>query len=516
MSNVRVRFAPSPTGYLHIGGLRTALYNYLYARKHGGTFILRIEDTDRNRYVEDAEDYIHRSLKWCGLDVDEGPDRGGDYGPYRQSERTEIYREYALELVEKGNAYYAFDTAEELEAMRQERMASGEHSPKYDAGIRMQMQNSLALEDDEVQARLDKGDPYTIRIKVPKNETISFMDCVRGEVEFNSNELDDKVLLKMDGFPTYHLANIVDDYFMGITDVIRGEEWLSSTAHHVLLYRMLGLEDQQPRFSHLPLILKPSGKGKLSKRDGASLNIPVFPLSWTDKEKGQTYEGFDTKGFNPEAVVNFLAFLGWNPGTEQEIFTMEELVQAFELKHISKSGARFDYDKALWFNRQYIVNDENLAEKVKDILESHGCEVSETFAEAYTDLYRERVDTYDDFWTEGYYFFTDIESYDQKTGRKKWKKEANQAHFKAIIPLIKNMENWDADSLAEVVKGYINETNAGFGNILPLLRIVLAGTMKGPDVFKMMSLMGKDMVVKRMEKGPDILTEMLSSNAKKA
>lgn len=511
MEKIRVRFAPSPTGYLHIGGIRTALYNYLYARKYGGTFILRIEDTDQKRYVAEAEEYIEKALEWCGIEIDEGPAKGGDYGPYRQSERSEIYRKYADQLIESGDAYYAFDTEKELEAMRERKTAEGIHSPKYDASIRMEMKNSLTLSPEEVKERLESGEAYTIRIKVPKGEIVQFEDRVRGKIEFSTDELDDKVLIKTDGLPTYHMANIVDDYSMGISDVIRGEEWLSSTAHHVLLYRMLGLEDKQPRFSHLPLILKPSGKGKLSKRDGATLGIPVFPLQWTDEETGDVALGFDKMGFHPGAVVNFLAFLGWNPGTEQEIFSEDELIEAFSLEHISKGGARFDFDKALWFNRQYIMAEDisELGQKVANVLRDNGHAVDRSFAEAYTELFRERVDTYNDFWEQGYYFFEDIKDFDSKNAVKRWKKEENQAHFKNVINLIASAEKWDAHSLSEMVKNYVAEENAGFGNILPLLRIALAGTMQGPDVFLMMDLMGKELCVKRLKESPDIFQTLL-------
>lgn len=514
MSQVRVRFAPSPTGFLHIGGLRTALYNYLYARKNNGVFILRIEDTDQKRYVEEAEQYIHDALEWGGIKVDEGPAVGGKYGPYRQSERSEIYRKYADQLIEQGHAYYAFDTAEELEAMRKERNEQGVHSPKYDFSIRHEMNNSLTLSEEDTQERISSGE-YTIRMKVPESEIIKFHDKVRGEIAFSTDELDDKVILKADGLPTYHLANVVDDYLMKITDVIRGEEWLSSTAHHVLLYRMLGLEENRPLFSHLPLILKPTGKGKLSKRDGTKLSIPVYPLQWEDEESGQPFMGFDKAGFNPAAMMNFLVFLGWNPGTEQEIFSMEELIKEFSLEKVSKSGARYDYDKALWFNQQYIIQEdpEVLTSKVFNVLKSHGHEVEPAFAEAYAELFRERVHTYNDFWTQGYFFFESIREYDEKNVKKRWKNEEVREHFKKVAERTAEIDVWITDKVSDVIKGYIVESGAGFGKILPLLRIALAGTMSGPDVFKMMNLMGKKMCVERLESGIKIFNTMLSTDA---
>ena len=352
MDNVRVRFAPSPTGPLHIGGVRTALYTYLIAKKTGGAFVLRIEDTDQNRYVPGAEEYIIEALDWCGIKPDEGPHLSGAYGPYRQSERREIYARYATQLVNEGKAYYAFDTAEEIEAMRQRLSEEGNHAPKYDHSSRMVMRNSLTLSESETERLRNESDDVIIRLKVEPDQEIIVNDIIRGQVKFDSSELDDKVLLKADGMPTYHLANIVDDHLMEITHVIRGEEWLPSTAHHVLLYRALGWEDSMPEFAHLSLLLKPNGKGKLSKRDGAKFGFPVFPLEWKASTEDDSFKGFKDFGFDPDATVNFLAFLGWNPGTEQEIFSMEELAEAFNLDQIVKSGARFDIDKARWYNQQ--------------------------------------------------------------------------------------------------------------------------------------------------------------------
>ena len=354
MGKIRLRFAPSPTGALHIGGLRTALYNYLLAKRHEGTFILRIEDTDQTRYVDGAEKYIMDALKWCGIVPDESPVLGGEHGPYRQSERKAIYRPYAERLVREGKAYYAFDTPEEWAAKRNELQEAGNHSPKYDASVRGQMKTSLAMSENELEAKLNTGSPHVIRLMVPENEEVLVEDRIRGQVRFETNVLDDKVLLKTDGMPTYHLANIVDDHLMEISHVIRGEEWLSSTAHHILLYQAFGWEP--PVFAHLPLILKPSGKGKLSKRDGKKLGIPVFPLSWMGETEEDSFTGFKEYGFLPEAAINFLALLGWNSGTDQEIFDMQELVKVFALDQVGKSGARFDFEKAKWFNQQYLIN----------------------------------------------------------------------------------------------------------------------------------------------------------------
>ena len=416
MSNVRLRFAPSPTGPLHIGGVRTALYNYLYARKMNGTFVLRIEDTDQGRYVEGAEDYIVNSLKWLGLEFDESPSKGGEYGPYRQSERKDIYKKYAEQLVESGHAYYAFDSSDDLADMRTRYEAEGVHSPKYDSNTRSTMKNSLTLSADETTALIEKGDNVVIRLKLEPNQDVVFQDTVRGEVKFNTSQLDDKVLLKGDGMPTYHMANIVDDHLMKITHVVRGEEWLSSTAHHVLLYRALGWEETMPAFAHLPLILNPTGKGKLSKRAGAKFGFPVFPLAWEGENEEDSFEGFKEFGFDSKATLNFLAFLGWNPGTEQEIFSLEELVQAFDLDAIVKAGARFDIDKAKWYNQQYIINTPNseLVLPIQEELKKYNIERSNEFVEGFAGLMKERVSLMTEFYENAPYFFTDSFEYDEK------------------------------------------------------------------------------------------------------
>lgn len=501
MSDVRVRFAPSPTGPLHIGGVRTALYNFLFARHAGGTFILRVEDTDQTRYVAGAEDYIIEALNWFGLTPDEGPGFGGDYGPYRQSERKSLYAQYAMQMVEQGNAYYAWDTPKDLERMRAQ-----DANAKYDSHTRKTMINSLTLSEEEVAQRLANQDPYVIRLKVPEHEDISITDLVRGEVTFNTRELDDKVILKGDGMPTYHLANIVDDHLMKISHVIRGEEWLSSTAHHVLMYQFMGWE--APQFAHLPLILKPTGKGKLSKRDGAKFGIPVFPLEWDPKDGDDVYGGFREFGFMPEAVLNFLAFLGWNPGTEQEIFSMDELIKAFSIKRIVKSGARFDFDKAKWYNQQYIIQstDEDLAGMLRDRVSD---EYSDAYLAAACGLMKERVDTVGDIVELGSFLFRSPKSYDEKTIRKKYKEE-NRAHFERITRTLHDVDNWKAESIQAAVKGYISKHELSFGAIMPILRIAISGTMKGPDLFQMMELLTKEVVLIRMNDGLKAIREIKS------
>lgn len=510
MSKVRVRFAPSPTGPLHIGGVRTALYNYLFAKKHGGDFILRIEDTDQTRYVEGAEDYIMEALEWLGLDFDESPKKGGDVGPYRQSERKDMYRQYAERLVEEGKAYYAFDSSDELNEMRAKFTAQGVHSPKYDASTRMTMKNSLTLDASEVNELL-KGDNVIIRLLVDPDMEVIFNDEIRGQVTFNTSELDDKVLLKADGMPTYHMANIVDDHLMEISHVIRGEEWLSSTAHHVMLYRALGWADTMPKFAHLPLILKPVGNGKLSKRDGAKFGFPVFPLSWNGEKEDDHFIGFKEFGFDAAATLNFLAFVGWNPGTEQELFSLDELVDSFSMSHIVKSGARFDIDKAKWFNQQYIIKKDTaeLLPAVKDILTEKGVQKEDEFLIKYINLMKERVTLLPEFYSKGQYVFGDIVEYEEKIIRKKWKGD-NIDHFKNIINIASNIQNWNLENLQSNIKGYITENELSFGNVLPFLRVASTGTTKGPDVFEMMDLLGKDLVVKRMGDSIEIFDKIVA------
>lgn len=497
---VRVRFAPSPTGPLHIGGVRTALYNYLVARKNNGLFLLRIEDTDEMRYVEGAEAYILETLEWLGLTPDEGPAQGGDYGPYRQSERKHIYQDYVNRLIESGKAYYAFDSADELERMRERLKADGIHTPKYDHSLRGTMKNSLTLSKDEVKEFLNRGEDVVVRLLVPKGDEVSFTDVVRGEVTFDTKELDDKVLLKADGMPTYHLANVVDDYLMKISHVIRGEEWLSSTGHHVLLYRAFGWEESMPMFAHLPLILKPTGKGKLSKRDGAKFGFPVFPLDWMDEKENELFAGFRELGFLPEAVINFLAFLGWNPGTDEEMFSLEELTQRFDSSKIIKSGAKFNFDKARWYNQQYIIAtpSDSLAKMIKEDIEHHkGETVAIDYLTGVCDLMKERVMTLNEFWSEGQYFFNEDFEYDQKMLSKKYKTD-NSHHFDQIIEGLNNLSEWSATSIESFIKGYITNNELSFGAILPILRIGVSGVMKGPDLFGMMELFGRSRTIDRL------------------
>jgi glutamyl-tRNA synthetase len=492
--SVRVRFAPSPTGALHIGGVRTALYNYLFARQQGGTFILRIEDTDQARYVPGAEQYIIETLKWVGLLPDEGVGFGGDKGPYRQSDRKEIYHKYAHELVQRGHAYYAFDTPEALDTRRQ-----SEDNFTYNHLTRNGLSNSLTLAAAEVESRLKAGDPFVVRLKVEPGRQIHINDLIRGDVIFQSSELDDKVLLKADGMPTYHLANIVDDHLMEITHVIRGEEWLPSTAHHVLLYEGFGWSDTMPRFSHLPLILKPVGNGKLSKRDGAKFGIPVFPLEWTGGTAEENFSGFRNTGFLPEAVINFLALLGWHPGGEQEIFTLEELVQAFSVDHISKGGARFDYEKAKWFNQKYIQAADNalLASYIGPLAKSKGYEATEEYLQQVAGLMKERVTFLPDFVETGYYLFEPVREYDRETFQKKWT-PAIAGFFDELIGMVATFDAFNAVALEEAVKQFIQEKGFKPGDVLPLLRLALAGTMKGPAVFDMAAALGREETARRL------------------
>lgn len=500
MENPRIRFAPSPTGALHIGGVRTALYNYLLAKRFNGTFILRIEDTDQTRYVPGAEKYIVDSLEWLGLQPDEGPDYGGEYGPYRQSERKHLYAQYAQQLIEKGHAYYAFDTTEELDAAREAEKEKGNHTFKYDASNRLSLRNSLSLPAATVEQLLAENTPFTIRLKIPSDEVILINDIIRGEVRFQSNELDDKIILKGDGMPTYHLANIVDDHLMKITHVIRGEEWLPSTAHHILLYRFLGWEDTMPAFAHLPLILKPNGKGKLSKRDGSKLGIPVFPLSWQGETEEESFIGFREFGFVPQAAINFLALLGWNPGTEQEVFLLNELCEAFSLEKISKAGARFDIDKAKWFNQQYIIQSNNaeLAELVRPIIAAKGYQPETAFLQGFCGMMKERVTLLPDFWTNGYYFFSEELEYDEKTIRKKWLPERS-AFFENLTKELARLDPFEATGIKAKIVASMEENGLGFGDVLPIFRIAISGTLKGPDLFEMMALLGNEVVQKRLK-----------------
>ncbi len=489
MKNIRVRFAPSPTGPLHIGGVRTALFNYLLAKKHGGSFILRIEDTDQKRYVKGAEAYIIETLNWLGIVPNEGPEAGGNKGPYRQSERKAIYTTYVKQLLATGKAYQAFDTPEELDTMRDRLNAAGVAAPKYDHSVRMNMKNSLSLTNNQTQELIASDTPYVVRLLVQPGQSISFNDAVRGMVEFQSDTLDDKVLLKADGLPTYHMANVVDDYLMGITHVIRGEEWLSSTAHHVLLYHALGWENQMPAFAHLPLILKPNGKGKLSKRDGQKMGIPVFPIDWHHGD--EHFSGFREQGFLKEAVINFLAFLGWNPGVEQELFSLEELVDAFGLDHVHKSGARFDIDKAKWFNHQHIIQHaaSDLMPHIKRS-QPDQIQVDEGFLIRAIELMKPRLESLNSFWEISAYLFSAPGSWDQQALEKKYRAN-NKKHLEKISAIIR-ASNRDPEVLSKSIKSYIQNNELKFGEILPVLRIAIAGTLQGPDLFEMISLIGNE------------------------
>ena len=507
MSSIRVRFAPSPTGPLHIGGVRTALYNYFLAKKSGGTFVLRIEDTDQKRYVAGAEEYILETMNWLGLHIEEGPTVGGNFGPYRQSERKDIYSKYIRELLDDGKAYYAFDTPEELDQMRERLTEAGVAAPKYDHTVRMSMKNALALGEEETKRLLEASTPAVVRLLVQPGKTVKFDDIVRGEVSFNTDNLDDKVLMKADGLPTYHMANIVDDYCMKISHVIRGEEWLSSTPHHVLLYEAFGWLESMPQFAHLPLIMKPNGKGKLSKRDGQKMGIPVFPLDWIQGE--DHFDGFREKGFLSQAVINFLAFLGWNPGTEQEIFTMEELVQSFELEKVQKSGARFDYDKAKWFNQQHIINltVNELLPMIKSTMPD-GQEASDEYLTKAIRLMQPRMQSLGEFWSDSEYLFDKPKFIDEKNLNKKYKEE-NRAQFENMLDQILQADLSIGATYANLVKGYIKDNELKFGDILPIFRIGIAGTLQGPDLFEMMALLGKDEVYQRMK---SLLLKMDSKN----
>ncbi len=496
---VRVRFAPSPTGPLHIGGVRTALYNYLLARKHGGTMILRIEDTDQNRFVPGAEQYIMESLKWVGIEIDEGIEQGGPHAPYRQSERKPMYAQYAYDMIEKGFAYYAFDTEEDIEQMRK-RLEASKMQPAYDSVSRMSMKNSITLPADEVKMRLDRGDNYVIRIKLPRKEEVRFHDVIRGWVVVNTSTMDDKVLLKGDGMPTYHLANVVDDYLMGISHVIRGEEWLPSAPLHVMLYRYLGWEDVMPEFAHLPLLLKPEGNGKLSKRDGDRLGFPVFPLQWTDPKTNEVSSGYKESGYYPEAVTNMLALLGWHPSGNQEMFSMDELIQEFSLERVSKSGAKFDLQKALWFNQQYLqqkpLNEQY--EILKPMIEAKGYDTCQEYVEQVVVLMREKVQFVKDVVEEGYYFFEAPKQYDEEVVRKKWKAETN-AH---ILGLAQAFEGLAADANAEAYensfKGYCETAGIKTGEVLQPLRVAVSGAPMGPPIWEMIALIGRDYVLPRL------------------
>ncbi len=496
--NVRVRFAPSPTGPLHIGGVRTALFNYLFAKKHGGDFVLRIEDTDQNRYVEGAEDYIVEALNWCGMSFDEGPGKNEKFGPYRQSERKHLYKQYADQLITSGKAYYAFDTSEKLTEHRKGHEAEGKtFIYNWHNREKGRLVNSLVLTETESKAKIEAGEDFVIRFKSPQDETLRLKDIIRGDMSIDTNVLDDKILFKSDGMPTYHLANIVDDHLMEITHVIRGEEWLPSLALHQLLYDAFGWD--APEFAHLPLILKPTGKGKLSKRDGDKLGFPVFPLAYTDPKTNETSRGYKEDGYFPEAVVNFLAFLGWNPGTEQELFSLEELVKDFDLAKVHKAGARFDPDKTKWFNHHYMQQqlDLDLAEQFKAIqpeLEA----VDVNYIALVVGLIKERATFVGDFWELSHFFFTAPTSYDEKASKKAIKEGASEV-LKKVIELVNATDDFTVENLQTNIKGWITDNEIGFGKVMMPLRLALVGALQGPDVFDIIFMIGKAETVKRIE-----------------
>lgn len=499
---VRVRFAPSPTGGLHLGGVRTALFNYLFAKQQGGDFILRIEDTDQTRFVAGAEEYINECLAWCGITPDESPEQPGDFDPYRQSERKASYRQYAEQLVAVGHAYYAFDTAEELDEQR--KLVP---NFRYSHENRMNLRNSLSLPNEEVQRLLADGHPHTIRIKMPEEETVAFHDLIRGMVTFETQLVDDKVLLKADGMPTYHLAVVVDDKAMEISHIFRGEEWLPSAPVHILLWEYLGWKEQMPQWAHLPLILKPDGNGKLSKRDGDRLGFPVYAMNWTDPKSGDETKGFRELGFLPEAFVNMLAVLGWNDGTEQELFTLEELIAKFSVDRVSKSGAKFDYEKAKWFNHEWIKAQDNgqLLPQIGELIQEQGVQADLGLADRVLTAVKERLTFLSDFWPQASFFFVQPEEYDLAAVQPKWNAEKT-AFFEHIVTVFEAQDEWTAAALEPIFKGKIADSGIKMGELMLPLRIMLVGGKFGPDVFLIAELLGKDEVIARIRKALPLLS----------
>lgn len=497
---VRVRFAPSPTGPLHMGGVRTALFNYLFARKHGGDFILRIEDTDQTRYVPGAEEYIMESLRWCGLEPDESPEKGGLYAPYRQSERKHLYRQFVDQLIEKGHAYYAFDTPEELEIMRENLKKAGVAAPQYNHITRTTMKNSLTLSQEETKRRIQSGEPYVIRIKIPRNEEIKFHDLIRGWVVVSTNHIDDKVLFKSDGMPTYHLANVVDDYLMKITHVIRGEEWLPSAPLHVLLYRMLGWEEIMPQFAHLPLILRPDGHGKLSKRDGDRLGFPVFPLTWKDPETNEVSIGYRERGYFPEAFINMLALLGWNPGNNREIFSKEELIQIFSLERVNKAGAKFDPEKARWFNQQYLRMKpaEEIAVLWEEELKERNINATHEYVVKAVQLILEKAHFIQEFWSLGSFLFVPPDHYDEEIIAKK----LHETSGRFVIMLADSLRSATFRTHEEaqaLVNTVAQQVGIKGGEVMQMLRVALTGQRGGPGLFDIMALLGAKECAQRLQ-----------------
>ncbi len=497
---VRVRFAPSPTGYLHIGGVRTALYNYLFARQNKGKFILRVEDTDQSRAVEGAEAYITEALRWAGITYDEGPDKEGPYAPYRQSERKATYAQYAEQLVSEGKAYYAFDTSEELENMRERMKKAGKASPKYDHVTREYMQNSLTLPQDDVHKRMEDGQPFVVRLKVPRKEEVKLYDRVRGWVSVQSEQIDDKVLIKADGMPTYHMANVVDDHLMRITHVIRGEEWLPSAPLHVLLYQFLGWGEEVPEFAHLPLIMKPDGSGKLSKRDGEKGGFPVAPIRW-ESEEGESVEGFREHGYFPEAFINILAMLGWSPHDNREVFTMDELIHKFELERVGKAGAKFDPDKASWYNQYYLrhKSGEELAEYFLSDLEKRGYQPEKEYVVKVCELVKEKASFITEFYELAYFFFEKPSDYDQKIIRKKWDEQAPE-FFTQLKTSLTQLEDFSADNIEHTFKTLAQDSfGEKPGKFMQLFRVMVTGLSYGPAIFDTLSLIGREEVLERLE-----------------
>ncbi len=497
-SKIRVRFAPSPTGPLHIGGVRTALFNYLFAKHLGGDFLLRIEDTDQTRYVPGAEDYIMEALDWCGIKIDEGPREGGVHAPYRQSERKELYGTYALQLIDSGHAYYAFDTADELDALRTKAEAAGE-TFTYSNATRAGLNNSLSLSKSDCEKLLASGAPHVVRFKMPENLVVEETDLIRGHVQFNTDQLDDKVLFKSDGMPTYHLANVVDDHLMEITHVIRGEEWLPSVPLHILLYRAFGWEKTMPQFSHLPLILKPVGKGKLSKRDGDQMGFPVFPLAWKDPETGDVSRGYREDGYLPDGFINMLSLLGWNPGTEQEIFSMDQLISSFSLERVGKSGSRFDPEKTKWFNHQYLIrhSDEELAGLFRPYLEARGMNVPFQLVVRVTGLVKERCHFVNEIWDQGFFFFQSPESYDEKIVTKRWKDGVPEM-MAEIAAFFNTVKTWHAPEIKEPFSQFVTDKGWNFGVIMNSLRLCLVGGSYGPDIFEICEIIGQAETIERI------------------
>ena len=499
---VRVRFAPSPTGPLHIGGVRTALFNYLFARQHGGDFVFRIEDTDSHRFVPGAEEYIIESFKWLGIKFDEGVSFGGDHGPYRQSERRDIYKKYVDQLLADGKAYYAFDTPEELDAKRAEIQ-----NFQYDARTRMQMRNSLSLPEAEWRQMIADGEQYVVRFLITPGIEVHVNDMIRGDVVIKSDILDDKVLYKSaDELPTYHLANIVDDHLMEISHVIRGEEWLPSAPLHVLLYRAFGWEDTMPRFAHLPLLLKPEGKGKLSKRDGDRLGFPVFPLEWHDPKTGEVSSGYRESGYFPEAVVNFLALLGWNPGTEQELFSLEELVEAFDISKCSKSGAKFDYQKGIWFNHEYILrkSNEEIADLFAPIVANNGVDESMERIRSVVSLMKDRVSFVRELWDLCSFFFLPPTEYDDKTVRKRWKEYSAQ-QMTELAEVLEGIDDFSIEGQEPVVMKWVEDKGYKLGDIMNAFRLALVGIGKGPGMFDISAFLGKEETLRRLRRAVEVL-----------